>query len=127
MGIRTTKDKGQNLTVHDVKGPVSEADMDDALEKFYMQDPTTLLLWDMSQAEVSHVTPERLQKFIKKSAELEVHRQGGRTAIVASEDLQFGLARMSEIFAEIESVPYSFNAFRSREEALQWLKSADIS
>ena len=125
MGIKITKDGG--LTVHEVTGPVSEVEMYDALERFYNKEPTALLLWDMSQADVSHVTSEILHRFVKKSAELGVSRQGGRTAVIASDDLQFGLARMSEAFSKMESALYSFSAFRTKEEALQWLKSADIS
>ncbi len=113
--------------MHDVTGPVSEVEMYDALEKFYKQEPTALLLWDMSQADVSQITSDILQKFAKKSAELGVSRQGDRIAVIAPEDLQYGFARMSESFSEMESAPYSFRAFRTREEALQWLKSADIS
>ena len=128
MGIKITRDEYQDLTLHDVTGPVSEEEMYEALENFYKRKPTALLLWDMSQADVSHVTPDILQRFVRKSTELEMRRQGvGRIAVVASEDLQYGLARMSQVFAEMESAPYSFGAFRSLQEALQWLKSGDIS
>ena len=127
MGIIITRDEDQDLTIHDVTGSVSEEEMYEALENFYKREPTALLLWDMSQTDVSHVTPEILQKFIEKSTELGMRCQGNRTAVFAPEDLQYGLARMSGAFAEMESAPYSFRAFRSREEALQWLKSDDLS
>ncbi len=129
MGIKITRDEDQDLTIHVVTGPVSEEEMYDTLCNFYKRNPTALLLWDMSQSDVSHVTPDILQRFIRKSTELEVYRQGGgRTAVIAPEDLQYGLARMSEAFAELESVPYSnsFGAFRSRQEALQWLKAGNL-
>ena len=127
MGIKITKNEDRDLTIHDVTGSVSEEEMYDALENFYKGEPTTLLLWDMSQADVSQVTTETLQRFIRKSTQLGGSRQGGRTAVIASEDLQYGLARMSEVLTEIESAPYSFRAFRSRQEALRWLKSGDLS
>ena len=129
MGIKITRDEDQDLTIHVVTGPASEAEMYEALDSFYQREPTALLLWDMSQSDVSHVTPDILQKFVRKSVELEVDRQGeGRTAVIAPEDLQYGLARMSEAFAELESAPYSnrFSAFRTRQEALQWLKAEDL-
>jgi len=127
MGIKITIDEDQDLTIHDVTGPVTEEEMYDVLENFYKREPTALLLWDMSQADVSQTTKETLQRFIRKSTLLGGSRQGGRTAVIASENLQYGLARMSEVFVEIESAPYSFSAFRSRQEALQWLKSGDLS
>jgi hypothetical protein len=128
MGVKITRNEYRDLTLHDVTGSVSEEEMYDALDNFYKREPTALLLWDMSQADVSHVTPDILQRFVRKSTELEVrHQRGSRIAVVASEDLQYGLARMSEVFAELESAPYSFRVFRSHQEALQWLKSSDIS
>ena len=123
MAIKISKH--EDLTVHDVTGSASEMQMYDAIEKFYQEEPTALLLWDMSQADVSHVTPDILRNFAKKSAILGVNRQGGRTAVVAPKDLQYGLARMSEVFLEAESAPFSFRVFRTRDEALQWLRAAD--
>ena len=127
MGIKITRDEDQDLTLHDVTGPVSEEEMYDALENFYKRDPTTLLLWDMSQTDVKHVTPDILQKFVRRSIELASSRQGDRVAIYALEDLQYGLARMSKVFAEMGTSPYIVNVFRSRQEALQWLTSEDLS
>lgn len=125
MEIEITKD--EYLTVHNVKGLVSEEEMHDALEMFYKEDPTPLLLWDMSQSDVSNVTPDILQNFARKSAKLGASRQGGRTAVIAPEDLQYGLARISEAFLEIESSPHSFSVFRTREKALQWLMADENS
>ena len=123
MEIEITKD--EHLTVHNVKGLVSEEGMHDALEMFYKEDPTPLLLWDMSQSDVRNVTPAILLNFAKRSAKLGASRQGGRTAVVAPEDLQYGLARISEVFLETESSPHSFFVFRTREKALQWLMAND--
>ena len=127
MGIKITRDDDQNLTIHDVTGPVTEEEMHDVLENFYKREPTALLLWDMSQADVSHITTDILQKFVKKSAELGASRQGDRIAVIASEDLQYGLARMSEAIVNIVSAPYIFAIFRTRQEALTWLKQSDLS
>jgi hypothetical protein len=127
MGVKITRDEDQDLTTHDVTGLVSEEEMYDAIESFYKCDPTALLLWDMSQADVSYITTDALQRFVRKSTQIGVRRHGGRTAVVASGNLQYGLARMSEVFAEMESAPYGFRAFRSRQEALEWLKSGDLS
>ena len=121
MPIETTRDDDQNLTIHVVTGPVSETQMYRSLEDSYDPEPTALILWDMSQSDLSHIKPEIIRKFMRRAAELGVIRQDGRTAVVASSDLQFGLARMSESFADLESIPFSFKAFRSRQEAMLWL------
>ncbi len=56
--------------------------------------------------------------FIKQHWKL----QGGRkTAIVASTDLWFRLARMYLTFTEIENLSSSMQVFRFMDEAIKWL------
>lgn len=123
MALMTTRDLENDLTTHVITGPVSEEEMYRALEGDGDGQPTALVLWNMSHADVAHITPGILRRFIKRAAELGANRPGGRTAIIAPDDLQYGLARMSEAFAEMESAPYSLRAFRDQEEAFQWLRS----
>ena len=70
MAIKITRDEGHDLTIHVVTGPVSEEEMYEALENFYNREPTAFLLWDMSQAEVSHVTASVLEAFVQRAAML---------------------------------------------------------
>jgi hypothetical protein len=125
MAINTTRDPVLDLTIHVVTGPAFEEEMYAALEGDGPDDQTTLRLWDMSAAEVSHVTPGILRRFIKRAADLGKSREGGRTAVVARNDLAYGLARMSEAFVDFTSSPYQFRAFRTQADALLWLKSED--
>lgn len=125
MSLKTIRDEERDLTINEIAGPVSEEEMYLALTGPDDHEPTRLLLWDMSRAEVAHVTPDILRKFVGKAAELGAGRQDGRTAVVAPDDLQFGLARMSEVFSELESAPYDFRAFRTRQEAFEWLGTED--
>ena len=123
MSIETTRDPQLDLTTHVVTGPVREEEMYLALEGRGEEDQTALVLWDMSEAEVSHVTAGILRRFIKRAAELGKAREGGRTAVVAPNNLAYGLARMSEAFTELVASPFSFKAFRTQPEALTWLRS----
>lgn len=127
MALKTTRNPEEDITIHVITGPASEDQMNQALTEYYAGEPTTQLLWDMSQADVAHVTPERLRRFIERAAELSAAHPGGRTAVIAPHDLQFGLARMSEVFSELESAPFLLRAFRTRKEALAWLKSGHSS
>ena len=123
MSIKTVWDKDRNLTIHFVTGHVSEVEMYSTVENFYDQQPTSLVLWDMAQAELSHITTNTLLKFIKKAGELGINRRGGRTAVIAPDDLQYGLGRMAEIFSQCETTPFMLRAFRSRQDAMLWLQS----
>ena len=123
MAITITRDDGKDLTTHVVTGPVCEEEMYKALEEFYAREPTRFLLWDMSQAAVADVTSSVLEAFVQRSATLGTQCEDGRVAVFAPQDVQFGLGRMSEAFAEQKSVPFGFRVFRSRRNALEWLMS----
>jgi len=125
MPIRTTRDPGTDLTIHEVTGPADEAEMYSALQGDGADSQTALVLWDMTRAEVAHVTPEILRRFIRKAADLGQARRGGRTAVVAADDLAYGLARMSEALSDLAESPYSLQAFRSRGEAMVWLNGEE--
>ena len=45
----------------------------------------------------------------------------GRTAIVAPRDLDYGIGRMFEVYADIERLTVKFVTFRSMVEAKVWL------
>ena len=64
------------------------------------------------------------------AAFLEAHFErftGGHVAMVTSDDVGFGAARMTEILVEAKGVPCTLRAFRDWEEAEQWLRTADIA
>jgi hypothetical protein len=48
-------------------------------------------------------------------------RPKGKTALVSNKDLDFGLSRVSEAYANIENLPWEIRSFRSMDEALKWI------
>jgi hypothetical protein len=48
-------------------------------------------------------------------------RKGCKAAIVAPKDLEFGVGRITQSFGQNEQLPYPIMAFRSMDEAKQWL------
>jgi len=102
-------------------GVISDEEMFACQAEFYEADPTRLQLWDMSEADLKAITSEGLRRFVKRSAELGKVRPNGRTAVLVRTPLQFGLARMAEMFGENASLPFELRAFQDRTEALAWL------
>ena len=51
----------------------------------------------------------------------EEFRRSGKTALVASTDLTFGLGRMYDTLVEIENLSHSVKVFRPMDEAIKWL------
>jgi hypothetical protein len=66
-----------------------------------------------------------LEKILFEAKEIAKATKGGKRAIVAPTDLQFGIARMYETFTEVykHSVPHK--VFRSKDEAMEWLLGYD--
>ena len=78
------------------------------------------LLVDLRKADSSPRSKEVLRDFAGfvsgRLAGIVTHP---KVAVVASQDLSFGLARMYEVFAD--SVPWDFVVFRAIDAALAWL------
>ena len=51
------------------------------------------------------------------------HKKMGKTAIVASNDLWFSVAKMYAKFAEIKKLSHLIQIFRFMDEATKWLDS----
>ena len=49
-------------------------------------------------------------------------RAGGKTAIVGKFDVDFGLARMYEAYADYEKIQIEYKVFHQLDEAIKWLE-----
>lgn len=109
-------------------GPYAPQDVTEAFLAA-MEDPAcpnpVPLLVDVSRSESLATRPaeeiKRVARFLGPYAD----RIGGRCAVVAPADVQFGLSQMGSVHSE--QVGVTSRAFRNREEALTWLKSAPAS
>jgi len=79
------------------------------------------VLWDMTATDLRNISDQQIIEFAKSIASPDAKRSGAEAAIVAPEDLQFGLARMYKIFAEFASTQIIRHVFRTIAEAKSWL------
>jgi hypothetical protein len=124
MSLALQTDGSKNLTILTPSGEITFAEAMKALESFY-QNPTRNLLLDFSGRDKIPLvlTGEEMAKLFKHLTTKKENRPGGKTAVVAPDDLRFGMSRMAEAFAEIEKLPWEMKAFRSMDEAIDWLNS----
>ncbi len=120
MPVRTVIEHEKEITEHIASGEVIDDEMFEAQREFYENGPTRLQLWDMTQGSVTSVTIGGMRTFIGRAALKGKARKDGKTAVIVSSQLQFGLARMAEAFGEFVSLPFAFRVFRERAEALAW-------
>ena len=95
----------------------------DKLEIYYQGKPTKRILWDLSNATWASITSDDLKRTVAKAKKYS--RKGGKTALVFSKDIDFGIGRMLEVFGEIEGYDYVFGSFRDKEEARKWLDTQE--
>jgi hypothetical protein len=121
MAITTSHDLSRDLTIFTASEELTYAKQMTVLRAIYGGDPTANMIWDFRAIEGNRISSEELEKiisFIKQRAD---RRKKGKTALVSGSDLDFGLSRISEFYAEIENLPWQIRAFRSMDDALKWI------
>ncbi|MCJ7773864.1 MAG: hypothetical protein MUP22_12120 [Desulfobacterales bacterium] len=119
--IKTTKDIHLELTTNLVKDQITYDDLLNWTTSYYSGTVTKFLLWDFTEADLSNITTEEFKNIaevVKIKSDL---RDRGKSALVFSRDLEFGLGRMFEVFSKLEGTQFEFQSFRNIEEAKKWL------
>jgi len=117
-------DKEYQLTVHIFSGVVRAQDLMDAVKKLYESELTPHHLWDLTAADLSSLQGMDLDDLAKLAKQSAPDRKGGRTAIVSSSDLGFGLGRVYQAYAEYSQQRVEIKIFHARDEAEAWIKMA---
>ena len=127
MPINSHIDETKKLTVFKVKGELLYDEAISVVKSFYEGQPTENVLWDLSDITEIHITSEQVESIENLIQRFKSARSKGKTAFVAPNDLVYGLSRMFNTFGEISGSPFQRWAFRSMEEAYQWLSEEDSS
>jgi len=121
MPIRIERIAEKDLTVFVVTGVLGPGEQLKALEKFYEGDPTRHVLWDFRKVEGERYFYEDVKEIVAFSKTKAHLRPPGKTAIVTSKAVDFGLARMAKSLSEAMEMPWEAGSFTSIEDAVAWL------
>ena len=121
--IRTRRQPRHQLTLFTCSGKVLPHEIENKIKEFYDKQPTPNVVWDLSDADISGMSAVDVRQLAERTKQLAHSRKGEKTAIVASVDMPFGLARMYQTFAELAGQESQVEVFRSRKEALAWIQS----
>ncbi|MEX1138151.1 MAG: hypothetical protein WEF53_02245 [Bacteroidota bacterium] len=129
MPIVSTIDKRNRITIHTASGNLTCEELVHTLEAFYRnEDAPENVLWDGRNASLVNLSQEELKQlgtYTKKFKEQGLTVKGGRRALVAPANVDFGLARMIGSFKDLlaEDIKFEVQTFRSYEDAMTWLQS----
>jgi hypothetical protein len=115
-------DPRARITTLTAVGPLTADELIAALGEYYEGSPTPLAVCDLSAAKLALLTADDIARIVAFTIVRAEVRAGGKTAILAPGDLEYGMARMYEVLCELRKHPVVIRAFRERDEALAWLR-----
>jgi hypothetical protein len=116
-------DSENDMTVFTVIGKVTANELVAAISDFYENSVTSNILWDLTKSDLSEIRSSDVELITNLSVKYAEKRSSGKTAIVGSDDLTFGISRMYEMTKEIAKLPFETKAFRDIDKAFKWLLS----
>ena len=119
--IDTSIDISHQLTIQSVTGEVSSGEIANKIKTYYEGEPTKFILWDFSEALLNKITSSQVEDLVAMTKQYTGLRNGGKTALVFSSDIGFGLGRMFDIHQDLVGSDIPHMTFRSKELALKWL------
>ena len=117
--IETTVDDQHDLIIHSCSGSLTEKEFLDAIQSYYEKNPTRNVIWNFSKASLADIPSD----FVRRSSEvvkrLGVARRNGKSAVIVSSDLEYGMARMFQIMTNSGEIPFTIKVFRYFGETTQ--------
>ncbi len=110
-----------NITVHRVSGTLTADELRRTGKRFYAQNVTLNVLWIDAGADLSAIPSHDFTWIIDELKTYTHSREGGKTAFVLSETVNYGLGRMIEMLAQAMDMPFEFRSFKTLAEAQAWL------
>ncbi|MBN2287565.1 MAG: hypothetical protein JXI43_14020, partial [Tissierellales bacterium] len=86
--------------------------------------PDTKIIWDIRKADFPYTDYHFIEKLVAIRCRF-TKRKNGRSVLIASSDLQFGLGRMLQALSE-PKITSQFMVFRDYEEGEKWLLEKNI-
>lgn len=116
----------EDVTMQKVIGIPSGDELMTGLKEYYAGYPTKFVVWDLSSCSLAQVTADDLIQIVSFVRSYEHTRLGGKTAIIAPNNLEYGISRMLHTFAEIHHYPFELQIFRNFTDAAQWLEMVEL-
>lgn len=128
MSITKQIEQSKELTIFTGNGELSFDEVLKTIRSFYATNPTLNVLCDLRQASAEQISSSQVNQIAELIQKLKRIRKGGRTAIVSTRDVTFGVARMLEalIYIPNDDFSYELKVFRDIKDAVRWLAKGNI-
>ena len=114
------KTRLEKYTLFETTDEVTYNEAIEVLDAFYGEGPTVNVLWDLRKARIAkNLSNEEIQNILRFIESHVDKREGGKTAIVVSEDADYGVAHI--FMGYTMSFPVTVQIFRNMDEATTWI------
>ena len=120
--ITTTIDPARGVRVHKVEGEVTLVQVVAKILEYNAGEVALKVVWDFRGGRVPNVSNEEMRRAVRKMAGDVQDLPERRTALVATNPLDFGLLRTWGAFRQ-STLKFDQRVFYDYEEALDWLDS----
>ena len=121
--ITKTYESDIDLTVFSVVGTATFEEIWEQTRTFLGGKPSKLVLWDFTSGTVGSISSNESSKIAELGLILSSKIIGGKAALLAPKDIDFGVSRMFQAFSEIKKFPLEVGVFRDLSAARNWLTS----
>jgi hypothetical protein len=124
--ITTRRINDLDLMVLTGTGSITTEEVMAAMEEMYAGSPTRLVLWDLSHADITSIGFDDVKNISKLTVRYAGVREDGKTAIIAAQQVAFGIGRVYESLLDGSSEPIRVQVFWTLEEALAFLGLSEL-
>ncbi len=115
----------QGITVFRVNGKVDLDEVIGEISAFYKGDFTNHTMWDLTDADVTDLTREEIEKIVSHAKDFGHLRDNGKTAFIMPSALKYGLGRMYDSMAQVLSHPITHGVFKVYDDAVDWVNKIE--
>lgn len=119
--ITSRREQSLDLTILTGTGTIQTGEVMSAMEELYAGTPTRYVLWDFSGADITPIDFEGVQAITRLTVKYGQNRPGGKTAIVSTQQVAFGITRVYESLVDGGVAPLQVRVCRTLAAALQFL------
>lgn len=122
MPIEFTINRARGLTLFEVSEGVSFGHWLRALARYEKRGPTKDEIFDCRLLEGDMITAEQIEQLAWRTRNnARLRPEGSRTAMVVSQEVHFGLARIFQQIVDASGVPWKTRIFWTLDGACRWL------
>ncbi len=122
--ITKSFDPDIDLTIFTVVGEATFDELWDQTRVLFKGKLSKLVLWDFTAATAAGVSSQELKEIARRGGTILSRVAGGKGAILAPKDIDYGIGRIFQVFSEQEIFPLEVEIFRDKSAAINWLISA---